>query len=159
VKNGRASRMRPALVNCHVRPSAHPLLLLLPGRPALPVELVQAARRLELPALALTDHNRLSGAIEFYDACREAGVQPLLGMELDVIPPGDFSAFTRSSSNQLVLLAQDMQGWASLCRLASAAQADPSNASPLSFEQVAASSERPAVPYGRPARPGAGFDR
>ncbi len=56
-----------------------------------PAELVQAAVDLGMPALALTDHNRLTGALEFYAACREAGVQPILGLELDVTPPSPTS--------------------------------------------------------------------
>ena len=54
---------------------------------AAPAELVEAAARFEMPALALTDHGRLSGSIEFYQACQQAGVRPILGLELDVLPP------------------------------------------------------------------------
>jgi DNA polymerase III subunit alpha len=85
---------------------------------ASPAELAQAADRAGMPALALTDHDALYGAIEFYDACRHAGVQPILGMELtlDVGPEGP---------DALVLLARDLEGYASLCRLSSALQTQP----------------------------------
>jgi DNA polymerase-3 subunit alpha len=45
-----------------------------------------------MAALALTDHNGLSGAIEFYDVCQAAGVKPILGLELDVAPPSKLSS-------------------------------------------------------------------
>ena len=51
---------------------------------ALPAELVQAAQADGLPALALTDHRLLTGAVEFVQACRKAGLQPLLGLEIDL---------------------------------------------------------------------------
>jgi DNA polymerase-3 subunit alpha len=105
-----------------------------------PLELVQAAARLGQPALALTDHGRLTGAIEFYDACRESGLHPVLGLELDVALPPDFSEYTAQQSGLLVLLAVDMAGWSNLCRLSSAAQFDPVSAVALPFETLAANS-------------------
>ncbi len=71
-----------------------------------------------MPALALTDRHGLTGAIEFYDACREAGVHPILGLELVVAPP---AGWLGAQPGALVLLAQNLTGWASLCRLSSAA--------------------------------------
>ena len=96
---------------------AHSYYSLLDGC-AGPAELAQAASRAGMPALALTDHDALYGAIEFYDACHQAGVQPILGMELtlDVGPEGPDS---------LVLLARDLDGYAGLCRLSSALQTRP----------------------------------
>jgi len=77
-------------------------------------ELVAAAARAEMPALALTDHNALYGAVPFYDKCREAGVKPILGMELNV-----------EGGHTLVLLARDQEGYRNLCRLSSLLQAAP----------------------------------
>ncbi len=74
---------------------------------AAPAELARTARRLEIPALALTDHNRLTGAIEFYDACLEAGVQPILGLEADVLPPPELAAYSSPAASPLVLLASE----------------------------------------------------
>ena len=105
---------------------------------ASPSELVQAAARLGQLALALTDRGRLTGAIEFYDACREAGLNPILGVELEVALPVDFSAYSASKSGLIVLLAADMKGWSSLCHLCSAAQADPTSPVFLPFELLAA---------------------
>jgi DNA polymerase-3 subunit alpha len=101
---------------------------------AAPAELVEAAARFEMPALALTDHGRLSGSIEFYQACQQAGVRPILGLELDVLPPA--SAMT-TNTGVVVLLAQDLEGWTSLCRLASAAQGDAVGEVKLPLERLA----------------------
>jgi DNA-directed DNA polymerase III PolC len=88
---------------------------------ASPAELAQAAANAGMPALALTDHHGLTGAVEFYDACREAGVQPILGLELTVAPsPGSLD----SGPSNLILLALDMSGWRSLCRLSTLVQTD-----------------------------------
>ena len=47
-------------------------------------ELVQAALRLGMPALAITDHDGLYGAVRFYQACKAAGVKPIVGVEISV---------------------------------------------------------------------------
>jgi DNA-directed DNA polymerase III PolC len=104
---------------------------------ASPQELVEAAVRSEMPALALTDHGRLSGSVEFALACRSAGIQPIFGLELDVLLPVELAGLTRSPVGSAVLLAEDLSGWASLCRLASLAQSDPSGITPLPFEKLA----------------------
>src|SRR3990172_1811339 len=75
---------------------------------ASPEELAQAAKAHNMPALGLTDHRLLAGSIEFVSACREAGVQPILGLEIDL------------SHGNLALLAASLDGWANLCRLSSA---------------------------------------
>ncbi|MFH1634298.1 MAG: PHP domain-containing protein, partial [Chloroflexota bacterium] len=94
----------------------HSYYSFLDGIPS-PNQLVQAAVQHGMPALALTDHHGMTGDIKFYDACREAGVKPILGMELAINH--------RSGQGNLVLLAMDLEGWASLCRLSSAAQTAP----------------------------------
>jgi DNA polymerase III subunit alpha len=83
---------------------------------ASPRALVEAAVQHGCSALALTDRHSLTGAIEFYDACREAGVKPILGLEVFAGPPADLSTL---SPSVLALLALDLEGWANLCRLAS----------------------------------------
>jgi len=101
-----------------------------------PEGLVQAAARLGMPAVALTDHNRLSGAIEFYDFCHQTGVQPIIGMEVDILPPQELAAYPSATASPLVLLATDLSGWASLCRLSSRAQADPAGVAALEFQAL-----------------------
>jgi len=96
----------------------------------LPGRVGPGRRRLGMPALALTDHNRLTGAIEFYDACLEAGVQPILGLEADILPSAELAAYSSPGASPLVLLASEPEGWASLCRLSSLLQGDPAGANP-----------------------------
>ncbi|NVM24141.1 MAG: PHP domain-containing protein, partial [Desulfobacterales bacterium] len=47
-------------------------------------ELLDKAVTLKMPALALTDHDRLTGAIRFYDKARAAGIKPILGAEIEL---------------------------------------------------------------------------
>jgi len=51
-----------------------------------PEDLVARARELEMPALAITDHDGLYGAVRFYKAARQAGIRPIIGAELTVDP-------------------------------------------------------------------------
>ncbi len=83
---------------------------------ASPQALVESAVQDNMPALALTDHHGLTGAVEFYIACRSAGIQPILGLVVNTAPPADIPA---AAPGKLVLLAMDMFGWRSLCRLSS----------------------------------------
>jgi DNA polymerase-3 subunit alpha len=47
-----------------------------------PAELVQAAKANGMPALGLTDHSLLTGAIEFVTACKTVNLQPIIGLEI-----------------------------------------------------------------------------
>src|SRR5262245_3858593 len=83
--------------------------------------MVKKAAELQMPALALTDHGAMFGAVEFYQEARRAGVKPLVGMEAYVTrgrltdrEPGD-------TAHHLVLLARDERGFKNLMRLASLA--------------------------------------
>ncbi len=88
-------------------------------------ELVQRARELEMPALAITDHGNMFGAIEFYQNARAADIKPIFGCEVYVAKG---SRLTKSNargssdaSHHLVLLAENLEGYRNLCRLVSAA--------------------------------------
>ena len=85
---------------------------LLAGVPSIE-EIVTHAQQRQLPALALTDVNALYGAIEFVQRCRAAQVQPILGVD-----------FAFEADHSLTLLAQNMTGYANLCRLVTRLQAD-----------------------------------
>jgi len=87
----------------------------------MPAELVQAALADGLPAIGLTDHRLLTGSIEFVIACQKAGIQPVLGLEIDL------------ETGPLSLLAMSLSGWSSLCTLSSALalRSDPTLACPL----------------------------
>jgi DNA polymerase-3 subunit alpha len=83
-------------------------------------KLVQRARELEMPALALTDHGNLFGAIEFYKSARKAGVQPILGCEA-YVSYGSRLEKPRSPNDyyHLVLLVRNDSGYRNLMKLSS----------------------------------------
>ena len=96
----------------------HSCFSFLEGLPA-PAELARAAAENGMPALALTDHLSLTGALAFYRACRDAGVQPIMGLEIDLQLPYRLSTAAAPATGALVLLAADLSGWKNLCRLSS----------------------------------------
>src|SRR3989344_1818523 len=86
-----------------------------------PSELVKYVAAQKMPALAMTDHGNIFGAIEFYSACQKEGVKPIIGMEAYVSPGArtDRSGTLSSSNNHLTLLAKDNQGYENLMKLTS----------------------------------------
>src|SRR5882672_7357747 len=91
---------------------------------ASPEEIVAAAAEQKMPAVALTDTNGLYAAVPFYKAAREAGIQPIVGVVLDVAMEDErreIPRFARNDGNQpstaVVLLAADMEGYSNLCQL------------------------------------------
>ncbi len=111
-----------------------------------PDELAQAVRAAGMDAVAVCDHNSLAGAVRFFRAAREADIKPIIGVEFDiepVAPRGERSGQTTSArrgrspaaahtraghravpdhTTHLVLLAEDNEGYANLCRLVTAAR-------------------------------------
>jgi DNA polymerase-3 subunit alpha len=87
--------------------------------------LMEKAHELKLPALAITDHGVLYGAIDFYQAAREKGIKPIIGCEVYVAPGSRHDKKTSSGGrdvyNHLVLLAKDETGYKNLIKLATAA--------------------------------------
>ncbi len=90
-----------------------------------PTELVQMAQAQGMPALGLTDHNLLTGTIEFVQACRESGIQPVIGLEIDL------------QSRPIHLLATSIEGWSNLCRLSSRIALRENPQTPCSLEELA----------------------
>ena len=87
-------------------------------------ELVARAKELDMPALGITDHGVMFGVQDFYSACNEAGIKPVVGMEAYLAARGmqDRDSRLDRDSHHLLLLAQDMQGYQNLLSIASAAQ-------------------------------------
>ena len=86
--------------------------------------LVKRAVELEQPAVAMTDHGVMYGAIDFYKACHDAGIKPIIGCEVYFTPgsrrdrePG----IGQANNFHLLLLAQNEIGYRNLLRLVSAA--------------------------------------
>lgn len=90
--------------------------------------LVKEAVKLGQPALALTDHGVMHGAIEFFRACRDAGVKPIIGVEAYETawgrPMGGRDPQLDRENYHLLLLAKNMTGYRNLLKLASHSQID-----------------------------------
>ncbi|MGH7869314.1 MAG: DNA polymerase III subunit alpha, partial [Candidatus Dormibacteraceae bacterium] len=87
-------------------------------------QMVARAAELEMPALAMTDHGSMYGAIAFYKACRAAGIKPIIGFEAYVAPRARQARDVRIDRDpyHLTLLAADAQGYRNLMRLCSIGQ-------------------------------------
>ncbi len=83
--------------------------------------IAKKAQEFGLPAVALTDHGNMHGAVEFYKACKEVGVKPIIGCEVYVAPTSrlEKKKLGPKTAYHLVLLAKDMDGYHNLCRLSS----------------------------------------
>ena len=83
-------------------------------------KVVKRAAELGMPALAITDHGVLYGAVDFYTECQKVGIKPLIGCEIDL---AQGSRFERDRADRppyhLTLLCKDNEGYKSLCRLVS----------------------------------------
>ncbi|NYI94405.1 error-prone DNA polymerase [Streptomonospora nanhaiensis] len=98
-----------------------------------PAALVERAAELGMDMLALTDRDGVYGAVKHVRACQAAGIRPLLGASLAVAAP---------EGGRVTLLARGARGWASLCRLVSAAHAEGARGVPaLSRTALAAHAE------------------
>ena len=74
-------------------------------------DLLLGASQLGLPALALTDHDNVYGAVSFQKQAKAVGIKPIFGSEL-----------TLDTGHHLTLLVQNQQGWENLCYLITQAQ-------------------------------------
>src|SRR5437588_414873 len=86
--------------------------------------MVKRAAELEMPALALTDHGVMYGAVHFYKACKQAGIKPIIGCEVYVAPRSRHlkEGRTDRDPHHLTLLAADADGYRNLMWLCSAGQ-------------------------------------
>lgn len=103
-------------------------------------QLAEAAVRLGQPAMALTDHGNLFGAVGFYQAMRSAKVKPIIGYEA-YVAPGDRRAKEPvagmgAGGYHLVLLARNLAGYRNLLRLATTAYLDGFYGRPRIDDQV-----------------------
>ena len=89
-------------------------------------KLVKRAKEMGMPALAITDHGTMFGVIEFYQAAKEAGIKPIIGLEayLAARSMQEHDAKEDRKSSHLLLLAQNEIGYQNLLQIASAAQLD-----------------------------------
>ena len=108
-----------SFVHLHV----HSEYSLLDGLSRIP-QLVGRAQELGMPALALTDHGAMFGAIDFYRAAKTVGVKPIIGMEayLSARRMHDKDSQLDSRSYHLLLLAENDEGYRNLLAIATASQ-------------------------------------
>ncbi|MBF0134954.1 MAG: DNA polymerase III subunit alpha [Magnetococcus sp. DMHC-1] len=94
--------------------------------------LLQRVRELKMPAVALTDQGNLFAAIPFYTQCLKAGVKPLLGAQILVVPNRlDHSErLDREVRDQLILLSRNQEGWRNLLRILSVGHLEGSHGKP-----------------------------
>jgi len=86
-------------------------------------QLMQLAVDQKMPAVAMTDHGNLFGAVKFYNAAKKAGVHPVIGCEMYVARQGHKSR-SDDGYNHLVLLCENQEGYRNLIKLVSTAYLD-----------------------------------
>src|SRR6059036_1576634 len=88
--------------------------------------LMKKAAEYKMPAVAITDHGNLFGAIEFYQEAQRAGVKPIIGCEAYVAPGShkDRPGSRRDAAYHFTLLARDETGYRNLVKLITAAHLD-----------------------------------
>src|SRR5579884_2155704 len=101
----------PPFVHLHV----HSEYSILDGACRIP-DLVARAAELEMPAVGLTDHGSLAGAVQLYTEARKQGVKPVIGCEVYV---ADDRRAQQKGYAHLTLLARDNAGYANLIKLSS----------------------------------------
>ncbi|MGW3965557.1 error-prone DNA polymerase [Amycolatopsis sp. NPDC005003] len=87
-----------------------------------PEELVEEAARLQLDAIALTDHDGMYGVVRFAEAARELGVDTVFGTELSFGLQSPQNGVPDPEGEHLLLLARGDQGYRALCRAITAGQ-------------------------------------
>ncbi len=85
-------------------------------------DLCRKAKDFGMPAVAITDHGNMFGALTFYMTAKDAGLKPIIGCEV-YVAPGSRTQKTAKSSGEaghhLVLLAKDLTGYRNLVRMVS----------------------------------------
>jgi error-prone DNA polymerase len=84
---------------------------------SLPEELAQRAGELGYTALALTDHNTVSGSMELAQAAADHGVRAIHGAEIDLIADPAGAGSGSVETRHITLLVRDGRGWSNLCRI------------------------------------------
>ena len=89
--------------------------------------LMQQVKSFGQPAVAMTDHGNMFGAVEFYRKAREAGVKPIIGCEAYMAPGSRLEKNSHLAHNDyyhLILLATNLKGYHNLIKLVSKAYLD-----------------------------------
>ncbi|MCS7026484.1 MAG: DNA polymerase III subunit alpha [Bryobacteraceae bacterium] len=81
-------------------------------------QMMKVVAEQKMPAIAMTDHGNLFGAVEFYHKAKEYGVHPVIGCEV-YVSPKDHRDRSDNRYNHLVLLCETQEGWRNLIKLVS----------------------------------------
>jgi DNA polymerase III subunit alpha len=86
-------------------------------------KLIDKAVELGMPALAITDHGGMYGCLHFYNACKKAGIKPIIGVEIYLAKKSRFDKQAKMGADQthLTLLAKNEEGYKNLMKLTSLA--------------------------------------
>ena len=88
--------------------------------------LIRRAKELSMPALAVSDHGAMYGAVEFYKAAQKEGIKPIIGIEAYTtnVPHGEKVERSKVQNYHLLLLAKDNEGYKNLMKLTSIAHVE-----------------------------------
>ena len=87
-------------------------------------QLMELAAEQKMPAVAMTDHGNLFGAVEFYNSAKAKGVHPVIGCEVYVAQQGQSIKSESNRYNHLVLLCENQEGYRNLIQLVSSGYLD-----------------------------------
>lgn len=82
---------------------------------------VEKATEFGMKHLALTDHGNMFGALRFYEACKKANINPLVGCEVYISPSSRFVRDANTKYFHMILIAKNTQGYQNLLELVSIA--------------------------------------
>ena len=86
-------------------------------------KVVKVAKQMGMPAIAITDHGNMYGAITFFDTCRNVGIRPIIGCEM-YVADDLHNRNGKTKLEHLILLAKNEEGYLNLCKLNSIAFRD-----------------------------------
>src|ERR1700689_4549410 len=87
-------------------------------------QLMKVVAEQKMPAVAMTDHGNLLGAVEFYNHAKDNGVHPVIGCEVYVAQQGHKDKSESNRYNHLVLLCENQEGYRNLTKLVSTGYLD-----------------------------------
>ncbi len=84
-------------------------------------DLIDLTKKFKMPAIAITDHGNMYGAVEFYKLAKKAGIKPIIGVEAYITAGSRFDRVAEKGGVKryyhLILLAKNLQGYKNLMRL------------------------------------------